>query len=129
MKRVVLAACNAYVVRLDARGVSFAAKRSGIAGSRYVRWLVPLPPPCGISPAARGGRVLLDLLPYADLNAVAGEAGGTRAQVATIAIDGRDRYDLVVPRDVAFEGSYGRNGADRPPGATACAPRPIGSCP
>ena len=113
MKRVVLAAHNAYVVRLDARGVSLAVERGGIAGSRYVRWLGPLPPACRISPAARGGRVLLDLLPHADASAVAAEAGGTRAQVATI----------------AFEGSYGRDGADRPAGATACASRSIGPWP
>ena len=114
MKRVVLAAYNAYVVRLDGRGVSPAAKRGGIAGSRYVRWLGPLQTASRISPAARGGRVLLDLLPDADVNAVAAEAGGTRAQV---------------PRNVGFEGSYGRNDADRLAGVAAYAPRPIGSCP
>ena len=113
MKRVVLAAHNAYVVRLDARGVSLAAERGGIAGSRYVRWLGPLQPACRISPAARGGRVLLDLLPHAVVSTVAAGAGGTRTQVVTI----------------AFEGSCGRNGADRPASATACASQPIGPCP
>ena len=99
-------ACNAYVVRLDARGLSHPAMGGGIAGSRYVRWLDPLQPASRISPAARGGRVLHDLFPGADVHAVAAGAGGTRGQVA-----------------MRFESS---NGAGRPAGAAA---RPIASWP
>lgn len=54
------------------------------------------------------------------------------ATTATITPAGGDVYYLVVPRNAAGEGSYGRrsDGAERPQSTTACLPQEIaGSCP
>jgi hypothetical protein len=55
--------------------------------------------------------------------------GGSLA--VTLTTDFGSHYYLVVPRNVAFEGSYGLdgNGAERPAGSTTCSTRMIGSCP
>jgi hypothetical protein len=50
---------------------------------------------------------------------------------ATIPADVGDHYYLVVPRNVAFEGSYGKasNGVERPAGSTSCSTASLASCP
>jgi hypothetical protein len=55
--------------------------------------------------------------------------GGSLA--VTMTTDFGNHYYLVVPRNAAFEGSYGLdgNGAERPVGSTTCSTRMIGSCP
>ncbi len=49
---------------------------------------------------------------------------------ATFAPTEGDRYYLVVPRNAASEGSYGRTsgGSERPPGAPACVSQVLGGC-
>ena len=49
----------------------------------------------------------------------------------TLADEFGDHYFLVVPRNVSFEGSYGKDsaGVERPAGATTCAASVIGGCP
>ncbi len=52
------------------------------------------------------------------------------ATSATLSGEFGNRYYLVVPRNVGFEGSYGDgNGAERSAAATACATRMIAGCP
>lgn len=55
--------------------------------------------------------------------------GGSTSE--TLSPDFGSHYYLVVPRSIAFEGSYGvdRSGTERPQGASACSTRNIGGCP
>jgi hypothetical protein len=55
--------------------------------------------------------------------------GGSLA--ATLTTDVGSHYYLVVPRNVSFEGSYGKNssGVERPQGLTTCSARMISGCP
>jgi hypothetical protein len=61
---------NAYLVRIDAKGASaIAAKRAEVASLPSVRWVGALHGAYKIDPGAKGGEVLLDLFPDADLAA------------------------------------------------------------
>jgi hypothetical protein len=53
------------------------------------------------------------------------------ATTATVSPTEADTYYLVVPRNVGFEGSYGRNGShlERPASSLACLQQAIGVCP
>jgi subtilase family protein len=72
---------NAYLIRLDPRGGSIMAKRAEIATLWPVRWVGALHAAYKISPQARGGLVLVDLFPDANLAAVASEAMAVGAEV------------------------------------------------
>jgi hypothetical protein len=53
------------------------------------------------------------------------------ARSAALALPAGDAYWLVVPRNAAAEGSYGRDGggAERPPAVAACLPASVAACP
>jgi hypothetical protein len=73
---------NAYLIRIDPKGGSMTAKRAEIAALRPVRWLGALHAAYKISPHARGGVVLVDVFPDADLASIEAEAIASGAKIA-----------------------------------------------